>query len=279
MTAFAILAAVEVIVVGDRGPGISPFGAIAILIPNLLSAFLGRRIASEHEPQTTMRLAWNLIAAGVFTNAVRTVYELVFQFMGRFNSAVHPALGLRQVIIVISFILTVAGLIAMWSSFTALDFGLRLRIVDFALIACILLLVPPVVWSQAALRDAHSPMLVVRSLQFASPFLLAVAASIAVVLYRISRELGEGLMAVTLRCVAAAFAIRLLALVVTTAPGLYAQRAGPVVQLVLLVSAHWIYLLGLVYRRRLSLTTADLMEWYGDGRHPATQVHRQKPLP
>ena len=67
-------------------------------------------------------------------------------------------------------------MLAMWSSFTSLRLGVRLRALDWALIGCILLLVPPVVSTRQNMADAESALAVVRYLQFASPFLLAIPA-------------------------------------------------------------------------------------------------------
>jgi hypothetical protein len=148
----------------------------------------------------------------------------------------------------------------MWSSFASLAMGLRLRLLDWALMGCILLLVPPVVWSRQSLADSGSPLVAVRYLQFASPFLLAVPAAMGVALYRISREMGEGLMAIALRCLAASFAIRLMALVITTA------GPSPRTQVVLTITAHWVFLLGLAYRCRFSRETHELIERYESDR-------------
>jgi hypothetical protein len=258
-----------------------------VLFANIQSTRLGWLIAGEYagefERHTPMRLAWNLIAAGSLANAGRVGFELAFQVTGRTNSAVTIALGLRQILIVASLVLLSGGLAAMWSAFTSLRLGVRLRGVDWALIGFVLLLVPPVVLTRQRMNDAGSPLEMVRYMQFASPFLLAVPASLGLVLYRISREMGEGLMSLTLRFLAAFFALRLLVLAGRALP----DHTSPVGMLVvatvpplLVITAHWSCLLGLVYRRRLSHTTTDLIERYqGDQREQLAMLAKKIPSP
>lgn len=236
-----------------------------ILAANLVSARLGWRIAGEYDSGTQMRLAWNLIASGALANAGRVGFELALQLTGRTNSAVSIELGLRQILIVASLLMLGVGLAAMWSSFTSLRLGVRLRGADWALIGCILLLVLPVILTRQRMNDAGSPLPLIRYLQFASPILLAVPASLGLVLYRISREMGEGLMALTLRLLAASFGLRLLVLAGRAVPD--PADAGAVLAVyvappLLIIAAHWMFLLGLVYRRQLSHTTAGLIEQY-----------------
>lgn len=238
---------------------------IPILLANVLSARLGLRIADEHDGHAPMRLAWNLIAAGTLANAGRVGFELAFQITGQTNSAVSIALGMRQILIAGSLVMLGGGLAAMWSSFTSLRLGVRLRGSDWMWIGCILLLVPPVVLTRQRMSDAGSPLDLVRYLQYASPFLLAIPASLGLVLYRISREMGEGLMALALRFLAASFAIRLLALAGKALPdftGAGTALAASTVPALLVITAHWVFLLGLAYRRQLSRATTDLIERY-----------------
>jgi hypothetical protein len=238
---------------------------LPILVANALSARLGWRIAGEYEGHTPMWIAWSLISAGALANAGRVGFELAFQLTGHTNSAVSIALGLRQVLIVGSLLMLGGGLAAMWSSFTSLRLGVRLRAADWALIGCILLLVPPVVLTRQRMNDAGSPLDLIRYLQFASPFLLAIPASLGLVLYRISREMGEGLMALALRFLAASFAIRLFVLAIRALPDSASTAAVLAVSTVpplLVITAHWMFLLGLVCRRQLSHATADLIEQY-----------------
>lgn len=238
---------------------------LPILVANLLSAQLGWRIAGEYERHTPMWIAWSLISAGALANAGRVGFELAFLLTGRTNSAVSIALGLRQVLIAGSLVMLGWGLAAMWSSFTSLRLGVRLRRADWALIGCIILLVTPVVLTRQRMNDAGSPWDLIRYLQFASPFLLAIPASLGLVLYRISREMGEGLMALALRFLAASFAIRLFVLAIRALPDPTSTAATLAVFTVpplLVITAHWMFLLGLVCRRQLSRATVDLIEQY-----------------
>lgn len=245
----------------------------AMFVPCLLSAWLAVRIAREHGQRSLMRSAWILIAAGSLCQACRFGYEIPFHAAGRIDSSTLPVLGLRQLAIAGSLLLLAAGLCAMWSSFAGLSLGLRLRPADLALMALFLLLVPPVVWSRFVMADAHSPFTVVRYLQFASPLLLAIPASIGVALYRVSREMGQGLLAVALRCIATSFAIRLVLLLfgalLGPAPGAGTPFFLAFLPMLLSIGAHWLFLLGLVYRCRVSRAAHQLIASYltlGPGR-------------
>lgn len=230
---------------------------VSVFFANAWSAWLAADIAREHGRGQAMRRAWMLIALGMLCNAARIAYELGFHFAGHTDSSLSPLLGLRQFPIVASLVAMSVGLHAMWSSFRSLGLGVRLHKLDWALMAAIILLIPPVVWSRSGLNDARSPFAIVRYLQVASPALLAIPASMAVVLYRISRELGEGFMALALRWMAAALGIRLVALVVATAITESNTAGNPLV-----IFAHWAFLAALLCRRRLSLVTSDLVEQY-----------------
>jgi hypothetical protein len=159
----------------------------------------------------------------------------------------------------------------MWSAFTTLQLGIRLHAIDWTLIGCIFLLVPTVIWNRQTMGDSGSPWTIVRYLQFASPILLAIPSSMGILLYRVSREMGEGRMALTLQCLAGSLALRLSALAAAALLGPDGNAAGAspatLVPMVLYVMAHWVFLLGLVHRRRLSHQTTDLIARYESDQH------------
>lgn len=240
--------------------------AASHLTANVSSGVLGRRIALDHDQGTLMRLAWNLVTVGILVNACRVVFELSFQILGRFDSAIYPALGLRQILVASSFLILTGAFAAMWSAFTTLQLGIRLHPIDWALIGCIVLLVPTVVWNRQSMGDSGSPLTIVRYLQFAGPILLAIPSSMGILLYRVSKEMGEGRMALTLQCLAGSLALRLSALAAAALLGPDGNAAGAsaatLVPMVLYVTAHWVFLLGLVHRWRLSHQTTDLIARY-----------------
>ena len=240
--------------------------AVSHFTANVSSGVLGRRIALDHDKGTLMRLAWNLITLAVLVNACRVVFEVAFQSTGRLDSAIYPALGLRQILVASSFLILTGALGAMWSAFTTLQLGIRLRAIDWALIGCVVFLVPPVIWNRQTMGDSGSPWAIVRYLQISGPILLAIPASMGIVLYRVSEEMGEGRMALTLKCLAGSLALRLSALAAAAFLGPDGNAAGAsatsLVPMVFYITAHWIFLLGLVHRWRLSHQTTDLIERY-----------------
>jgi hypothetical protein len=240
--------------------------AVSHFTANVTSGVLGRRIALDHDRGTMMRLAWNLVTIGVLVNACRVVFELAFQSTGRYDSATYPALGLRQILVASSFLILTAALGAMWSAFTTLQLGIRLHAIDWTLIGCIVLLVPTVIWNRQTMGDSGSPWAVVRYLQISGPVLLAIPASMGIVLYRVSEEMGAGSMALALKCLAGSLGLRLSALAAASLLGPDGNATGAsaasLVPMVFYITAHWIFLLGLVHRWRLSHQTTDLIERY-----------------
>ncbi|MBI5282401.1 MAG: hypothetical protein HY858_12020 [Candidatus Solibacter usitatus] len=243
-------------------------GPMLIIIPNLLAAWLAWKISQDHEGPSAMGLCWRLMMLGAAVNALRNLYEVSSFLAGRLDPARYPALGLRQILIVLSLLLMIAALLSMWSSFASLGLGVRPRVLDVCLTAAILLLVPPVFAGRGLLSDAISPYAVVRYLQYASPFLLAVPAALAVVLCRISSEMGGGALAIALRLFAASFALRLIALIGATAPWLRGEAILALFAshffVVLSSAAHWLVVLGLSYRWELSHSAIRLIRRYED---------------
>jgi hypothetical protein len=251
---------------------------------NVSSCLLGRRIALDHDKGTLMRLAWILVSIGILVNACRVAFEFAFHSTGRLDSAIYPALGLRQILVASSFLILTCAFGAMWSAFTTLQLGIRLHAFDWVLIACIVLLVPPVIWNRQTMGDSQSPLAIVRYLQFTGPILLAIPASMGMALYRVSEEMGEGRMALTLKCLAGSLALRLGALAAAAILGPDGNAAGAsaasLVPMGLYITAHWIFLLGLVHRWRLSHQTTDLIERYeSDQENQLTLLAQQTQKP
>jgi FtsH-binding integral membrane protein len=134
-------------------------------------------------------------------------------------------MSLRQIPIAVSLILLTAALVAMWSSFTSIGLGLRFRRSDALLLIVILALVPSIFSLRENMNDARSVYPLIRHLQSSSPLLLAAPALVALVLHRISQEMGSGQLAISLRFLVASLVLRLLALMVAVSPALASIKA------------------------------------------------------
>ncbi len=217
------------------------------------------KIAGDYRDRSTMRLAWRLIAASATVAVIRHCFEWLVLATGWNETRLTTLVSLRQIPIVVSLILLAAGLVAVWSSFTSIGMGLRFRGGDIVVLGIILAFVPSIFSLREEMSDAQSVYPIIRHLQSASPVLLAAPALVALALHRISREMGGGQLATSLRCLVAFLLMRLLALFLGSYPGV---AAFTVASRTVWWSVGWLFLLAVFYRWRVTVSASELADRY-----------------
>ena len=240
------------------------------LLAHAIAVLLCLRIAADHSTHSTMRIAWLLIAAGSVAAILRHGFEWLAFLAGWDQTMLTTLVSLRQIPIVLSLMLLIAGLVAMWSSFAAIGLGLRFRRSDAIVLVLVVAFVPSIFSLRENLNDAGSAYLLIRRLQSASPLLLAAPALVGLVLHRISQEMGGGQLAIALRCLVASLLLRLAAMLVTVSPELHGISGLAVPATAAGWAAQWLFALGVAYRWRLTVAASALADRYET--NPAEEI-------
>jgi hypothetical protein len=227
-----------------------------------IALYYALRIGADHRAPSAMRTAWLLMAASAAVAIIRHVFDWVAYLAGWKETMLTTLVSLRQIPIVLSLLLLTAGLAAMWSSFAAIGMGLRLRFGDIAWLIVILACVPMIFSLRAVMSDAQSAYTLMRHLQSASPILLAAPALLALMLHRISQEMGGGSLAVSLRFLVAFLVTRLVGLLSGLGPWVENIPAVAVLTQAVNWSAPWIFTLALVYRWRVTAFASEMADRY-----------------
>jgi hypothetical protein len=230
------------------------------------------KIAGDHRGPSTMRTAWLLIALGGLGEVVRHSFECLAFGLGWTEigaSETNALVSLRQIPMVLALVLLLAGLIAMWSSFTAIGLGVRWRRKDALIILAVLVFISLIMPLRDSLSDAQSVYPLITHIQSANPPLIAAAAVIGLVLYRISTEMQGGQLAASLSCMVAYLMARLVAMLLNLSPNLRGVLAFDVVARVTWWSVPLLFLLAVVYRWRLTLSAIELADRYERDPHAA----------
>lgn len=233
----------------------------------LLALWLCLKIQADYPADSRMRLAWRLIAASCAFAVLRYVVDWIAVC---WREVADPTLvSLRQIPIALTLILLTAGLAAMWASFTAIGLGTRFRKLDLLGFAATAACVPFVFSLREGMADAHSGYAFIRHIQSASPILLAAPALAALALHRISHEMGQGTLAVSLRLLALSLVMRLVSLWI----GSSAMSRKPLFYALALAAhsaASWIFTQAIFQRWSLTVRAASLAERYQ--RDPAREI-------
>jgi hypothetical protein len=231
---------------------------ISIIAAMAIALRLCLRIQADYRPGTTMRLAWRLIAASVAVAILRHAVE----FAGRLLHPDPDLLSLRQIPIALALVLLTFGLIAMWSSFAALGLGFRFRLFDLIGVVAIVACLPFVFSLREAMGDSRSAYGFIRAIQSASPLLLAAPALVGLMLHRMSFEMGQGSLALSLRLMVASLLVRLLALWLGTSPWTSRTVAGQMSGRALFWASAWIFAIGVFHRWNITVTANTLTGRY-----------------
>jgi hypothetical protein len=235
---------------------------VTLFFAYLIAFWFSLEIRKDYPKRSAMRLAWNLIAASCAAAMIRYVFEFAMTLSGGPFPLANPLLGLRQIPNVLHSVLLVAGLVAMWVSFSRLRLGVRFLWTDWLAFAAVLAVTPQIRSLQLSLPDSGSAYAAIRFLQDADPLLIIASALTGVVLHRISREIQSGEMATALRYFVAFLILRPLLPVLRLLPGV---QALPPVEFLLLGlgrAADWLFTLGVFHRWRFTQNAAELTARY-----------------
>ncbi|MBC7925132.1 MAG: hypothetical protein H7039_05695 [Bryobacteraceae bacterium] len=237
----------------------SAFNALAWAIALVLCW----KIYADGKRGSTMRLSWFLMTLACGFSVLRHVFQFSFHLVGWDTTYPTTWVSLRQIPIMLALVCLTAGLLAMHRAFTAVGLSGRLRSFDLAWAAGVLLFIPLIFAERENMADSHSAWPAIRALQLASPLLLAAPALAGIALHRISLEMGEGQLALSLRFLVASLIVRLVALWMSNQSAF--TDAGWIhnVGQMLFWAAHWIFLLGVWYRWRLTASARTMTARYG----------------
>ncbi len=254
----------------DLAPWMSVFYTSRNLVPAVayaLALFFCFKIKADYPPDSRMRFAWRLMQASCAFAVFRYVIDWIAV---RWRDSIDPTLvSLRQIPIALTLVLLTGGLVVMWTSFTAIGLGARFRKLDLLGFAATAACVPFVFSLREGMADAHSGYAFIRHIQSASPILLAAPALAALALHRISHEMGEGTLALSLRLLAVSLVLRLVSLWI----GSSAMSREPyysALALALNSAASWIFVQAIFQRWCLTVQAANLAERYG--RDPEREI-------
>jgi len=224
-----------------------------------LALFLCFKIQADYPADSRMRLAWRLIAASCAFAVLRYMVDwIAVCWRDRMDATL---VSLRQIPIALTLILLTGGLVAMWTSFAAIGLGSRFRRLDLLGFAATAACVPFVFSLREGMADAQSGYAFIRYIQSASPILLAAPALAALALHRISHEMGQGTLAVSLRVLAVSLVMRLVSLWIGSSP-VSRQPYFYALALAAHSAASWIFVQAIFQRWSLTVQAARLAERY-----------------
>lgn len=249
----AVTAAITVAgMLGWREPGQQALWIGAMRLGSGLACVVGlalcARIAGDYARGTWMRRSWLLLAGSAAASVLRYWMEALL-IAG--PDGWRYLLEWRQVPSVLSLLLLVAGLLAMWRSLISLGLGFAATSSDWVLLVMIAALVPITVSFREGLSEWNSPHVLVRALQFSSPLLVAMLAGVTIPLHRLSCEMQGGQIARSLRWLLL-FAVLRAVLFVRIIPAVAALPWALTVHAVLTNTMQWLFALAVVYRWQLT---------------------------
>jgi hypothetical protein len=249
-----------------RQPGLVPWMSafyfsrnLVLAVPYTFALFLCLKIQADYPADSRMRLAWRLIAASCAFAVFRYGFDWIV--VNKPNVMDSTTVSLRQIPIALTLILLTAGLVAIWTSFAAIGLGGHFRKIDLVGFAVTAAFVPFVYYLREGMADARSGYAVIRQIQSASPLLLAAPAMVALVLHRISHEMGQSRLALFLRLLALSLLLRLVSLWIGSSS--FSQE--PFYNGFAFATnsaASWIFAQAIFHRWRLTVQAASLAERY-----------------
>jgi hypothetical protein len=214
-----------------------------------LGALLAWRIAKTYASRSRMRLAWLLMGWSATATVARHVFQIAGWWSGGWDDPRVDAIsGLRQLPTVLSLILLGASLIVMWSAFRAVGVDIRFHPVDLVLVLLALTLLPIIMSHYANIPDANALLRLARGLQYATPFLVVATATLSVLLYRISAEMGGGEFSKCLRALTAFLLLRLAGHLLFTFPWGHWTSVIQMFGRIIWTANNGVFVLGLAYR-------------------------------
>jgi hypothetical protein len=249
------------------GPGgILPFRPLAWAAGNIvadgLAFYLALQVRSDYPRGSRMRTAWLLVALSAFCAMVRYLAQWVTVMTAGPLALRGTAGAATQLPELLHLVLLVGGLGMMWSCFG--DLGLRVwpRAGDWVWIAAIVALMAVV----AGLRETAAPVdfaaPIIRRLEELDPILIGALAVAAVVLARVSREIGGGETATSLRYIALLALVRFAPIVIRLWPGAASHEALVIPVTAAGLASDWLFALVIFHRWHFTRTAAALADRY-----------------
>jgi len=246
------------------------------IVANAISLHFCRRICSDHRDRSTMHLAWFLMALSCAASIIRHAFEWTTYLLNWNDDPLRASVvSLRQIPTVLAMALMTAGLVAMWSSFAAIGFGMRFRWRDALLPAVIVGLTIADLSYRQNMWDVRSGYATMRYLQVLSPLSLALPALLGLVLQRIAEEMRGGQFADALRYLVWSLLLRLASLFTTFSPSLKGVFVVAIVGTAAFWATPWLFALAVLRRWRLTESLSEMAKLYA--LHPDEQDLPQAP--
>jgi hypothetical protein len=246
--------------------------AICNAVPLIAAAYFGFRVAGDYPSSSKLRLAWQLMALSAVLGVVRYAFEystIIFDF---WSSYATTWVGVRQVPVNAALATLLLAAWLMWLSFAKIGFGLAFRWSDYASFGLILAIVSAILAQRSGLTDSHSEFAWVRFLQALSPVLIGVNAVLAVILYRVSSELGVSGLARSLRYLVIYLVSRLAALLLQLPPGWQDNLVVDFFRTTLWLAVNILFAIAVIERWSISCGVSALVKEYGPASESTPEV-------
>jgi hypothetical protein len=267
-------------------PGWGPPEAAVFVIEGMIAygvaMVLCFQIAAEYRHSRWLRIAWLCLAVKSGIAVVR--YALDDPMLNLIRPGYYESAwsGLaRELPMMVAILFLVAGMLAMAYGFLQMGLGFRLERRDWVAIVALFAVIVAVMYFRQDLSAARwKTMPLVLQAQVATQILLAVAAALSILLYRLSLQMGGGQLAIAMRCLIAHIIVRALLVFVSMIllPGLFRIDRENVVTMFLYQGTPWLFTLAAVYRYQLAPNaTRHVAAWRAREfaqKEPASQVEK-----
>lgn len=182
--------------------------AVVLSAACLTAALFLRRLEREYGRDSLMWWAWRLMLLSCLVEAIRHAVDFTSTF---YHGPVAARLrGLALLPVSLSLTLELAALALLWLSFYRVGIHTPFSRKDWLLILVIGALLVSCFSERDYFPHATSALRLFRHIELANPILFAVSIVIAVVLYRLSRDLGDGDLALSILFLALQLSARFL---------------------------------------------------------------------
>src|SRR5579859_5439466 len=248
--------------VGDFAwrPGWGPPEAAIFVIEGVIAYGIAMvlcfQIAAEYRHSFWLRTAWICLAVKSAVAVVRYILDDPMINLIRPGYYESPWSGLaRELPMAVALSFLVTGMLAMAWGFLQTGLGFKLERRDWAAIAGVIAVLIAVIYFRHDLSAARwKSMPLALQAQVANQILLALAAAISILLYRLSLQMGGGQLAAAMRCLIAYIVLRALLVFVSMIllPGLFGIDRENFVTMFVYQGSPWLFALAAVYRYQLA---------------------------
>lgn len=189
------------------------FSGLLVLSCICVLPFL-RRLEKEHARGSWMWWTWRLLWLSNLAEAMRHGIDFLSSF--QYGPMAYQLRGISLIPTIFSISLELASLILIWVSFHSIGIQKPFAKKDWVFIAVISFLVVFCFVEHQYLPHATALHHVFRKMEFANPPLFAAGIVMAMLLYRLSRDLGEGDLALSILFLALQLASRFVGFAIET---------------------------------------------------------------